>query len=41
MVHDALLNSLCVLAQLEVLPPSERRLAAETATKLDGSQRLM
>ena len=34
MVPDALLNSLCVLAHLEVLPPSERRLAAETAVKL-------
>jgi ribosome biogenesis GTPase A len=34
MVHDALLNSLRILAHLEVLPPSERRLAAETAAKL-------
>src|ERR671935_1884526 len=34
MVHDALLNSLRVLAHLEVLPPSERRLAAETVVKL-------
>jgi GTP-binding protein EngB required for normal cell division len=34
MVHDGLLNSLRVLAHLEVLPPAERRLAAETAVKL-------
>jgi hypothetical protein len=34
MVHDALLKSLRILAHLELLPPSERRLAAETAAKL-------
>jgi hypothetical protein len=34
MVHDACLNSLRILAHLEVLPPSERRFAAETAAKL-------
>jgi ribosome biogenesis GTPase A len=34
MAHDALLNSLRLLANVEVLPPAERRLAAETAAKL-------
>ena len=35
MVHDSLLNSLRILTNLELLPPSERHLAAETVAKMD------